>query len=123
MTKEQAKKNAEVMMAFAEGRKIEILCDDGQWAEIEEPDFDFIDFKYRIKKEPSYRPFINTIECFNEMKKHEPFGWLYEISSHNYILVSEIGTEGVYAPNGLYNFNKAKCELYFTDGTPFGMKV
>lgn len=73
--------------------------------------------------EPIYRPFINAIECFNEMKKHEPFGWLYGISSHNYILVSEIGTEGVYAPNGLYNFNKAKCELYFADGTPFGMKV
>lgn len=26
--------------------------------------------------EPSYRPFKNQEECWNEMLKHEPFGWV-----------------------------------------------
>ena len=31
---------------------------------------------YRIKPETKYRPFKDAEECFEEMKKHQPFGWI-----------------------------------------------
>lgn len=31
---------------------------------------------YRIKSEFEYRPFKNIEECLEEMKKHQPFGWI-----------------------------------------------
>ena len=28
--------------------------------------------------EPSYRPFVTKEECWGEMLKHQPFGWIYD---------------------------------------------
>ena len=30
------------------------------------------------KKEPTYLPFKNKEECWAEMQKHQPFGWVME---------------------------------------------
>lgn len=32
--------------------------------------------EYRIKTESAYRPFESAHECIEEMRKHEPFGWV-----------------------------------------------
>lgn len=64
--------------------------------------------------EPKYRPFKDTEECWNEMQKHEPFGWL-KSKNENYL-------------NVLGSINNAKNYQYlfdnftFADGTPFGIK-
>lgn len=64
--------------------------------------------------EPSYRPFYGEEECWQEMLKHQPFGWLknkYEVEYNNIISVY-----------GLLDY-KSKFEDYtFADGTPFGIK-
>ena len=77
MTKEKAKQMAEVLNAYAEGKPIEVLLD-GEWGEVDlnEYSFDPENESYRIKKEPKYRPFKNAKECFEEMKKHYPIGWI-----------------------------------------------
>jgi hypothetical protein len=31
---------------------------------------------FRVKPEPKYRPFKDTKECWEEMQKHHPFGWV-----------------------------------------------
>ena len=44
------------------------------WKETEELKFQDT-YEYRIK--PTYRPFKNAEECWQEMLKHKPFGWVY----------------------------------------------
>lgn len=64
---------------------------------------------------PSYRPFKNKDECWHEMQKHSPFGWLYHKDDNSYtplrICISDV-TEFI----ALFE------KLTFADGTPFGIK-
>ena len=78
--------------------------------------------------EPSYRPFKTKDECWNEMQKHQPLGWLISKESRNYICVSKVSTSitsnyalivlkdiELYADSAFNNYT-------FRDGTPFGIK-
>ncbi len=122
MTKEKAKYLAEVLKAYAEGKPIEVLLD-GEWREVnlDEYSLDAENEHYRIKKEPKYRPFRSAKECFDEMKKHYPFGWIY----WNNILVhiAETGVGYVKFDSCIYSFIEAFNNGYtFADGQPFGIK-
>lgn len=87
--------------------------------------------KYHIKPEPKYRPFKNVEECWNEMKKHQPFGWLKDKDSelrNIQALTEKMSTiaDGVYLRginliNGWHVFEEAVKEYTFADGTPFGI--
>ena len=76
------------------------------------------------KIEPKYRPFRTKEECWNEMLKHQPFGWVKHTSSNEYFYsileVIDSGCIFVYGPmipfDEVYEFNT------FADGTPFGIK-
>ena len=78
--------------------------------------------------DPQYRPFKNMEECIEEMKKHQPFGWVKRISngSHTSILYIdnwnyEFGVK-IHDDPTFYEF-KSFINLYtFLDGTPFGIK-
>lgn len=74
--------------------------------------------------EPSYRPFKNREECWNEMLKHQPFGWLLDKDGNEdtYKLLNYVGENG--ASTGYHNiYFKELFELtLFADGTPFGIK-
>lgn len=79
--------------------------------------------------EPTYRPFKDIEECWNEMKKHEPFGWLKSKDSGSLMLIGNIYLnidEEVYivrAYNGtVYSATDAFYNFTFADGTPFGIK-
>lgn len=123
-----------IISAFAEGKVIQISNEIGEWIDMterdglpmgtleEEPNI------FRIKPEPKYRPFANAEECWNEMKKHQPFGWLKEEGKDNYRLVGTINNEGLLFVNHANNckelsFLGAKKWLTFADGLPFGVKV
>ena len=130
MTREEAKNLLPIIQAFAEGKVIEIFDDEIGWAvEKENPKFDLNPKFYRIKPEPKYRPFKNQEECWNEMLKHQPFGWIKGIEKQEKVHIGRIfGTpDGVFITlsinEGLnysssYLFNK----YTFADGTPFGIK-
>ena len=79
--------------------------------------------------EPSYRPFKNQDECWQEMLKHEPFGWLKSKESGTYANIACLATS--YNKSFIVWFANEKervslssvCEMYkFADGTPFGIK-
>lgn len=117
MTREEARKAAEVMLAYADGKKIEYKVREGdEWRPINKLDtplFDWNSTEYRIKKEPTYRPFKDKDECWAEMLKHQPFGWMKYKSGEAFYIVA-IG-------NG-NDFIRAYEKLTFADGTPFGIK-
>ena len=52
MNREEAKKRAEVMLAYAEGKMIQYSLDDILWVDTDEPQF-ASDTHYRIKPEPA----------------------------------------------------------------------
>ena len=126
MTKEKAKYLAEVLKAYAEGKPIEVLLDDG-WREVnlDEYSLDVENDSYRIKKEPKYRPFKNAKECFEEMKKHYPIGWMYldKIWDNILVHITEIGVGYVEFDSCIYSFVEAFNKGFtFADGQPFGIK-
>ena len=124
MTKEKAKYLAEVLKAYAEGKTIEVLLDDG-WREVnlDEYSLDAENEHYRIKKEPRYRPFKNAKECFEEMKKHQPMGWMHW--NNIFVHITEIGLESIAfdIDNCIFSFVEVFNNGYtFADGQPFGIK-
>ena len=127
MTKEKAKHLAEVLNAYAEGKTIEVFRD-WIWEEVPSNGYSFDVEKesYRIKKEPTYRPLKNAEECFEEMQKHQPFGWVKnEEMKFNILCIRPNGTIRTVINNGIYNSwysFKDSFRLKFIDGTPFGIK-
>ena len=127
MTREEAKNLLPIIQAFAEGKVIEIFDDEIGWVKKENPKFNLNPEFYRIK--PKYRPFKTHGECWNEMLKHQPFGWLKSIKKQEKVHIGRIfdTPDGVFITlsinEGLnysssYLFNK----YTFADGTPFGIK-
>ena len=84
--------------------------------------------EYRIKLEPKYRPFKDAEECWQEMLKHQPFGWLISPNGEVNSLIIFIDNEGIVIGdrnNGVIGFVTATdlFKIKFADGTPFGVKV
>ena len=122
MTREQAKKLLPVIQAFSEGKDIETKTGSG-WISIESMSFARNPDSYRIKPEPKYRPFKDAEECWAEMQKHEPFGWVIKLNKGK-ILIGEVPSGGVVIHNqrgSMYGFDEANRILTFADGTPFGI--
>lgn len=114
MTRKEAKEMLPIIQAYAEGKAIQIKKE-GDWLEVgknTEVYFSESPSDYRIKPEPKYRPFKNQEECWKEMQKHQPFGWIKK--KGNYISITLIPKESSYNLD-LKNFT-------FADGTPFGIK-
>lgn len=113
-----------VMQAFVNGKAIEerrISFDHTEWVDSNNPEWRWDKFDYRIKPESKYRPFNNARECWEEMQKHQPFGWI----SNGELLFNIISIgEGITIHNSIsncgYNF-KGAVSLTFADGTPFGI--
>lgn len=93
MTKEDIKKFMPLMQAMLEGKTIQRHFDDRacEWVDIEEEIFVGLGVSsYRIKPEPKYRPFKNAEECWTEMQKHQPFGWLKRTDCDEYNLLTSV---------------------------------
>ena len=126
MTREEARQAAEVMMAYAEGKEIELngrsSCGCQMWEETSDPTFNWYDFMYRTKTKPKYRPFKTREECWEEMLKHHPFGWVKEISSEMLYLINGISDMSIVIMENIDSFKEAMNIYEFKDGAPFGIK-
>ena len=128
MTREQAKELMPIMQAFAEGKTIQFLVlteTEECWKDLQcdkDIKFNCHFSRYRIKPELKYRPFKNAEECWQEMLKHQPFGWL-KCSENNRFVISAIRNEGVCINGGQYcSYYVSVFDKYkFADGTPFGI--
>ena len=123
MTKEEAKILAELYSALVEGKTIQVKMSNYIWEDV---NIDLLNTiydcnKYRIKPEPNYRPFKSQKECWNEMLKHQPFGWVKSPNGELFCICS-VFNEGITYRHGRYRFKEYFIGNYtFADGTPFGI--
>lgn len=123
MTREEAKKFLSIIEAWAEGKMIQYKFVDG-WRDANiEPLLGDIS-KYRIKPEQKYRAFKTQEECWLELLKHQPFGWVKYGDSICSIqnIVSDNITITDYEELYSFDLNNSFKSLKFTDNTPFGIK-
>ena len=124
MTREETVERIKVMQAFVDGKQIQYKEDDGRWKDVKDPIWARAN-EYRIKPEPKYRPFKNAEECWQEMLKHQPFGWIKDKEDGTYVMVTKVsdGRDDM-AINANYNWRLDGILEYFTfaDGKPFGIK-
>ena len=126
ITRENAKELLPILQAFAEGKqiqdKIEGVTD---WVDTDEINFEYEGqkIKHRIKPEPKYRPFKTHGECWNEMLKHQPFGWVRSKKCNALLWnVTSINKDDITIICDYYKFHRAFECFEFTDGTPFGIR-
>ena len=125
MTRKEAKVLLPIIKAYAEGKTIQSRCvkgDTSLWYDDEDPSFDG-DFEYRIKPEPKFRPFKDAEECWNEMQKHQPFGWV-NYNGYRANIAAVMGSAITFVNNKGYTlfFQQAFEGCTFIDKQPFGIK-
>ena len=131
MDRNQAKEFYPIMQAFAEGRIIECRTKPSfiegsdvpnDWTEMKEIEF-WKHTEYRVKSEPTYRPFANAEECWAEMQKHQPFGWVKSTLFKDLALVQRVTTLYVEINRDIIDYKDTLEKFTFADGTSFGVKV
>ena len=132
MDRNQAKEFYPILQAFAEGKVIETRTDPStlkrkdtpnDWTEMKEIGY-WNNTEYRIKPEPTYRPFKDAEECWQEMQKHQPFGWVkLKDTESGYYMLKGIASQVVIGFNETpFSYKKVFEDYVFADGTPFGVK-
>ena len=124
MTREEAKELLPIIQAFAEGKTIQVKGPDNRWYDYEGKNcklkFDSRVQDYCIK--PKYRPFKNAEQCWQEMQKHNPFGWIKVKNSNCYKFLAAVQNIGIYSV-GKCTYETGFKNFTFADGAPFGIKV
>lgn len=126
MEKEKTENLIKIMQAFLKGETIEYKTRASEdlpsnWF-IQNEDYWNTDlYMYRIKPKPQYRPFKDRNECWEEMQKHQPFGWVKIEDCYDYM--TEINNQNIIINNGYFDFEPACKNITFADGTPFGIKL
>ena len=130
MTREELKKVMPILTAFADGKTIQnYLRGSGKWIAVGEH-LDMSDLfvwssDYRIKPESKYRPFKDAEECWNEMQKHQPFGWIKskdDSTINKFMFIDSLRKDEVSISNVDFNYNDLVEYYIFADGAVFGMK-
>ena len=130
MTREEANKALPTLQAFAEGKVIQMLDDRSIWTDLtereglpigtlgESPNI------FRIKPDPKYRPLKDAEECWQEMLKHQPFGWV-KIEDLYRNIANVMSCSITFADNEArdVSYGQAFKNCTFADGTPFGVKI
>lgn len=127
MNRKEAIELLPIIQAYAEGKEIEIFDKTMKmWKTAMLPHFGCDPKNYRIKPEVKYRSFKDKKECWAEMQKHQPFGWIKcEEGCFNIVYVTDEYV-GLADPDGssiLLASKNSYQDNTFADGTPFGMKV
>ena len=127
MTRENIKALLPIIKAYSEGKKIEYFVNTkGEWDLITDPMFDDEPSKYRIKIEPKYRPFKSVEECWGEMQKHQPFGWVKNKNTNKLCNILTIckneDTIEISLEDFLIKPFTGLESFIFVDGEPFGIK-
>lgn len=136
MDRNQAKEFYPIMQAFAEGKTIECRTKPSalskswqgmnDWTEMKEIEY-WNNIEYRIKQqsEAKFRQFNTEEECWQEIRKHEPFikYKLIESSKDVYLIIQRIKTYGIETDVERLDFETAFKWFTFADGTPFGVKL
>ena len=119
-----------IFQAMAGGKTIQFAANGNDWIDIDgEEEGLFLDTLidnpqyYRIKPEPKYHPFKDTKECWQEMLKHKPFGWVKSTLFKDLDLVQRVTTLYVEINRDIIDYKDALEKFTVADDTNFGVKV
>ena len=132
MNRKEAAELLPIIKAFSEGKEIEGLYKGTKspWFKIKDMSFNE-GIIFRIKPETKYRPFKDIEECWSEMQKHQPFGWINkmekgQIKGRSSIeIVREDGVVLRLENGSTMHFdfkNLTDISYCFSDGTPLGIR-
>ena len=131
MTKEQIKKALPLIQAFVEGKTIQTK-NGSKWIDIDSDKNQLIldsvvtyQDCFRVKPENVYRSFKDAEECWQEMQKHQPFGWVKFCETYSAVVAVSNVDVSVVTVNGdvvVYPFREVMEDHTFADGAPFGIK-
>ena len=118
-----------LLQKMAEGKTLQFKSGNG-WIDVD-ADKDGVNIDYllnnginvRIKQEPKYRPFKDAEECWNEMQKHQPFGWIKpkgDDTISKFMLIVSLMDEAV-RTNIRFNYHELLENYTFADRTPLGI--
>ena len=143
MKKEKIKQLMDVMQAYVNGKTIQYYKVDlsfkiehpgepnfnDKWVDVDEehlfrPDL----YDYRIKPEPRNCSFKNAEECWQEMLKHQPFGWIKSKTDGHYSMVTVVDAAEdmksiAISGNHIWSFDETMSDYTFADGAPFGIVI
>lgn len=131
MNRNQAKEFYPILQAYAEGRVIECRTKPSfiegsdvpnDWTEMKEIEF-WNNTEYRVKPKQKYRPFRDAKECWQEMQKHQPFGWVKSTLFKDLALVKRVTNLYVEINREIIDYKDALDKFTFADDTNFGVKV
>ena len=129
--KNDIKRILPLLQEMEEGKILQIKTMNG-WIDVD-ADKDGVNIDYllnngitvRIKKEPKYRPFKDAEECWNEMQKHQPFGWIKPKDDdvvNKFMLIDALRNEGIAVRTNIrFNYQELLQYYTFADRTPFGI--
>lgn len=125
MTREEARKLLPIIKAFSEGKEIEFKTGSKKWISTGSIAFTGDVKDYRIKPSSTYRPFANKEECWQEILKHQPVGYLKDKEDGSFVFVTSVNKENCVKLNGNNAWLNVDVIKYYTfaDGAPFGVKV
>lgn len=121
------KKIMPILQAIVDGKTIQHKTINREWYDTNVASLDHLVtyYKdYRIKPETTYRPFKDAEECWTEMQKHQPFGWVKTGESIRR-LITLVDVDRIQIGNQNLNWTYAQVfkAFIFMDGQPFGVKV
>ena len=129
--KNDIKRILPLLQEMEEGKTLQIKTMNG-WIDVD-ADKDGVNVDYllndgitvRIKQEPKFRPFKDAEECWNEMQKHQPFGWIKPKDDdvvNKFMLIDALRNEGIAVRTNIrFNYHELLEHYTFADRTPFGI--
>lgn len=127
MNRKEAAELLPIIKAFSEGKEIQKFIKNytvgsDRWIDVNS--IDTSDKReYRIKPEPTYRPFKDAEECWQEMLKHQPFGWVKSKEDESRALITMMISERDIFINSIGGSTMYELMEKFTfdDGAVFGI--
>lgn len=123
------KKIMPILQAIVDGKTIQHETINREWYDTNVASLDHLVTyynDYRIKPEPKYRPFKDAEECWTEMLKHQPFGWVKDKKDvHHRVLITAVDDDTCGMSlngNAAWSLSGIMDLFTFADGTPFGIK-
>ena len=124
--KEEVKSVMNIIQAFANGKTIQAIDPyEDEWVDQAGLNFKALfEGQYRIKPEHTYRQFKDAEECWQEMLKHQPFGYTFDRLNNIRDSITNVATTGVsYDSPTVISFAEIFGRFVFADGVPFGVKI
>lgn len=125
MNRKEVKSFLPILQAFADGKEIECHEED-KWYKVLEICNEMNPQDYRIKPEHKYRPFKDAEECWQELLKHKPFGWVKDKKDGHHALITAVDDDTCGMSlngNAAWSLSGIMDLFTFADGVPFGIKV